>query len=169
MSVTSRSSKATILVLVCALALAILAGCHGKKGAAPVMDDPNFNCADRRIAYIATGGFAGPEVAVVADCAESGPRIKKWIVMDDAGTRKDGAHSLTGGEFDDLWEKIESTGWRNLGDCDQTEAREGEPLYRFSVANNQVNKDLLCAGKVLPFPFDRIANELDLLTAEYGL
>ena len=158
------------------LALATLAsvallctGCGGAKGADNGGQVNNFDCDDRRIAYIASNHFAGRQVGVVVDCAERGPRIKRWVVIDEEGGKKTGEHSLTPEQFDELWGKVDSTGWRNLIDCDNPEAAEGDPLYRFGIKQQEETISLTCGGKTLPFPYDRLTNELDLLVAQYGL
>jgi hypothetical protein len=156
-------------------------GCGGAKGGGGAAEQYDFDCRNRRMAYIATGHFAGPEVGVVVDCAERGPRIKRWVVMDvqageqtgeqagEQAGRQTNQHSLTAREFDRLWEKFDSTGWRMLGDCDNPAAVEGDPAYKFGIQDHNGSVSLACAGKTLPFPFDRMLNELDLLVAQYGL
>jgi hypothetical protein len=170
-----RRPWSAAVTLAMALALAVTAallgqvGCGGsQKGAAASSDDQEFQCKNRRIAYIVTGSFAGPEVGVVVDCAERGPRIMKWVVLSEQGDRQTMEHSLTSAEFDDLWKRIESTGWRNLGDCDNPDAVEGDPEYKIGVQDDVMNKSMACTGKELPFPFNRMVNELDLKAAEYS-
>ena len=158
------------MAAVFAVVLACLApGCGGGQSRGAAEDVRNFQCRNRRVAYIATNHFAGPEVGVVIDCAERGPRVKRWVVIDDSGGKQTGEHSLTARVFDDLWEKIESTGWHNLGDCDNPGAGEGDPAYKFGIQDENGSVSLACEGKELPFPFDRLLNELDLLVAEHGL
>lgn len=154
-----------------ALVIALLAqvACGGsQKRAAASSDEQEFQCKDRRVAYIVTGSFAGPEVGVVVDCAEHGPRIHKWVVLTVQGDRKTMEHSLTPAEFDELWKRIESTGWRHLGDCDNPAAVEGDPEYKIGVKDDVLSKSMVCHGKELPFPYNRMVNELDLKAAEYG-
>jgi hypothetical protein len=115
-----------------------------------------------------TGSFAGPEVGVVVDCAERGPRIMKWQVIGVTGDRKSMERSLSPGEFHELWQRIESTGWRHLGNCANPEAVDGDPMYKIDIQDDDLSVSLECDGKVLPFPYDRIVNELDLKAAEYG-
>lgn len=163
-----RLRRASELVAI-AMITAFATGCGG--GQKPTNDTEvgDFKCRDRRVAYIATGHFAGPEVRVVVDCAERGPRIKRRVALDDKGGEQTGEHSLSVAQFNDLWEKIESTGWRNLDDCDNPSASEGDPAYKFGIKDENGAASLACAGKELPFPFDRLLNELDLLVAEHGL
>ena len=156
------------LCLALTLALALPA-CGGGQKQPSDNGDKSFDCDARRIAYIATNHFAGPEVGVVVDCAERGPRIKRWVVIDEDGGKSTNEHSLTTAEFEDLWEKVDSTGWRNLTDCDNPEMVEGDPLYRFGIKQQDDATSLTCGGKTLPFPYDRLTNELDLLVAQYSL
>jgi hypothetical protein len=165
MSVSNRS----LLTPAVLAALAALAACGGpQKSAADSSGDRDFQCKERRIAYIVTGSFAGPEVGVVVDCAERGPRIMKWQVIGVAGDKKTMESSLSEGEFQELWQRVESTGWRHLGNCDNPEAVEGDPRYKIGIADESQSVSLECDGKELPFPYDRIVNELDLKAAEYG-
>ena len=160
---TRALSLATLATLLC------LSACGGGQKKTSGGDDKSFACDKRRIAYIATNHFAGPEVGVVVDCAERGPRIKRWVVIDKDGGKSTNEHSLTTAEFEDLWEKVDSTGWRNLTDCDNPEMVEGDPLYRFGIKQQDDATSLTCGGKTLPFPYDRLTNELDLLVAQYSL
>lgn len=143
-------------------------GCGGgQRGGASGAEDA-FACKDRRVAYIVTGSFAGPEVGVALDCAERGPRIYKWVVAEKGGNKDTQEHSLSPGEFDAVWEKIDSTGWRNLGDCENPGAGEGDPVYKIGIQDHNNTASVTCAGKTLPFPFAGIVNELDLKVAEHG-
>ena len=165
-----RSGYRAPLTWTLAAAIAVaLAGCGGKTAPKESEYNKNFACKDRQVAYIATNVFAGPQVGVVVDCAERGPRIKRWVVIDENGGKKTGDKSLTAIEFDELWEKIESTGWRNLSDCENPNAAEGDPAYRYRISDAEQTVNLACAGNELPFPFNRMTNELDLIVAKYGL
>ena len=159
--------RLSVIVAVALVSLAL--GCGGSQNQGVSEDVRNFECANRRVAYIATGHFAGPEVGVVIDCAERGPRIKRWVVIDDSGGKETGEHSLTVRQFNDLWEKVDSTGWQNLSDCDNPDAGEGDPAYKFGIQDQNGSVSLACDGKQLPFPYDRLLNEIDLLVAEHGL
>lgn len=157
----------TIIIIMASLGL--VAACGGSQSTGPQStDEQEFLCKERRIAYIVTGSFAGPEVGVVVDCAERGPRIMKWQVLSKDGDKKTMQHSLGAGEFNALWERVESTGWRHLGDCDNPEAVEGDPAYKIGVKDESLAVSMECAGKELPFPYNRLVNELDLKAAEYA-
>lgn len=149
--------------------LALFVVACGGKASGKKRADGAFSCDDRRVAYIGTGLFAGPEVGVVISCAERGPQIRRWVVLDESGSKQDGARSLTPGEFDELWTKIDGTGWHNLSDCDNPNAGDGDPSYKIGIKNQQMAVSLSCTGNPLPFPFDRIVNELDLLVGKYSL
>jgi hypothetical protein len=167
-AVSVRASVIASVIAPWAVAL-VLAGCGGsQKASVAAADDREFQCKNRRMAYIVTGSFAGPEVGVVVDCAERGPRIMKWQVIGVAGDRKTMERSLSPGEFHELWQRVESTGWRHLGNCDNPEAVDGDPRYKIGIQDDNLSVSLECDGKVLPFPYDRIVNELDLKAAEYG-
>lgn len=160
---------AAVTALLSAALVLPLNGCGSSQKSAMDPGAADFKCRDRRIAYIATGHFAGPEVRVIVDCAERGPRISRVVKLDDKGGEQTGEHSLTVAQFNTLWEKVESTGWRNLSDCDNPAAEEGDPAYKFGIKDENGASSLACAGKELPFPFDRLLNEIDLLVAEHGL
>jgi hypothetical protein len=147
-------------------AIALMLGCGGSgtRSAAPTTD---FECKDRRVAYIVTNSFAGPEVGVVIDCAKRGPRLEKWRVLDEGGDRQASDFSLTPGEFEDVWERVEATGWRNLGDCDNPDASEGDPEYKIGIKDHAAAVSVTCVGKELPFPYNKLITELDLIAAAH--
>lgn len=151
------------------LLFVLFTACGGKaRGSGESMSQDEFQCKDRRVAYIVTGSFAGPELGVIIECEGRGPRISKWHVLSSEGDKKTMDHSLTPEEFDTLWEKIESTGWRNLGDCNNPEAVEGDPVYKIGIKDDSMSVSMTCEGKELPFPYNRLVNELDLKAAEYA-
>ena len=145
-----------------------IAGCK-KQTATPQSPTPlaDFECKERRAAYIASGGFAGAEVGVVMDCAPAGPRIHTWRLVGE-DQKNTSEHSLTPDEFEEVWEKVEATGWRNLGDCDRTVPEEGEPTYKMGVKDEILAKSMTCVGKTLPFPYNRLVDTLDLVAAKYS-
>ena len=140
----------------------LVAGCGGKQhGGAE--DMAYFQCKDRSAEYIVVGSLAGEELGVALDCKDAGPRVRRWKV-DSNGTRDDAAHSLTPGEFDDVWARIQDTGWANLKDCGPSKA--GDPVYTFDVKNDQASASFSCSGRgQLPFPYSSLVDELDQVGA----
>lgn len=150
--------------------LALLAGaCGGGAQAGRSMEQSaDFECRDRRVEYLLAGGFVALEAGVSVTCQGGDVRLETWRVTDKQGTTKRKAHALSQEDFNELWAKIESTGWRNLGDCDNPDAAEGDPLYVIDIADVDHNVSLNCSGKgTLPFPYDRLVNELDLKAAGF--
>ena len=131
-------------------------------------DDSSFACYERRVGYSVTGSFAGDTAGVSAECTESGSaKIVKWK-MDDDGKQHDKIQVIEGWEFDELWTKIDSTGWRNLDEeCDNPESADGDPVYRIEVGDAMAFRALMCEGVELPFPYDALVNELDLKAAAF--
>ncbi|MCG8420171.1 MAG: hypothetical protein MJE77_19750 [Proteobacteria bacterium] len=127
-----------------------------------------FECNERRAAYILRGGFTGYEVGVAIDCDKSGPRVYTWQLAAENDTRATREHSLSPGEFDRIWQAIESTGWRNLGDCNNPHAEEGDPTYKIGIKDHSIANSMACSGKALPFPYNRLVDELDLVSAKYS-
>ena len=85
----------------------------------------------------------------------------------DDGNRQASDDSISTAEFDEFWESIEATGWRNLGDCAETEPKEGEPTYKIGVKDESQAVSMTCTGRVLPFPYNRLVDSMDLLAAQY--
>ena len=63
-----------------------LAACGGRQNQAD-REAHQFECRDRSATYKASKHIAGEEIGVALDCAESGPRIKRWKV-DKNGKRE---------------------------------------------------------------------------------
>ena len=144
-------------------ALVAAAGCGG--GARGTRGDGDgFECRDRRASYLVSGSLAGEEVGVQMDCAERGPRLRRWVVG-KGGDRDERARSMTPGEFDDIWSRIEGAGWRFLKDCDSG-AASTDPVYTFDVVDWNGSVSFACAGRgELPFPYGGIVDELDQAAA----
>jgi hypothetical protein len=140
------------------IAFVILVGCGGSQhGGGESL--ASFQCKERSAEYIVVGGMAGDELGVALDCKDAGPRVRRWRVAHD-GTRDDAAKSLSPGEFDDVWARIQDSGWANLKDCGP--AKSGDPVYTFDVKNDQNAASFSCAGRgELPFAYQTIVNELD--------
>lgn len=152
--------KAALAVLI----TAGLAGCGGHQHGGGAEDDSMFQCKSRAVSYIVTGGIGGDEVGVAIDCQDAGPRVRRWKVERD-GTRAESAKSLTPGEFDDIWARVDGTGWRNIKDCDGATAK-GDPIYTFDAKDWNATSSFSCSGRgALPFPYGNLIDELDQAAA----
>ncbi len=145
-------------------------GCGGAKSrTAAGADLEGFVCNDRRVEYAVVGGFVAAEAGITVDCINDNPKLSRWRVDGDSGERTDITHRLGGGQFEDLWTKIDSSGWRFLEqDCDNPEAADDDPVYSIEIGDHATSVTLTCSGKELIFPYNRIINELDLLSAGLG-
>lgn len=151
------------------LAVAALCACGGGAKSTGGGDGyTSFKCYERRVTYSVNGGFAGAEVGVSIECAESGSvKLVKWRTDED-GTEDTDTFPLEQWEFDELWKKIDSTGWRHLDEeCDNPDAVDGDPVYQFEIADAMASNAMMCEGTELPFPYDRLVNELDLKAAAF--
>lgn len=146
----------------------LLLACGPKAGGSSTQRDlSQFECNDRMIAYMVAGGFAADEAGVTIECDNENPRLTTWR-MDD-GNRSEKSNPLSGEQFDTLWKNVDSTGWRHVDqDCKNPDAKDGDPAYIIEVADHALNVTLNCEGTSLPFPYDRIVNELDLRAAGFG-
>ena len=125
--------------------------------------DSDFACNKRHAEYTLKGSFAAPELGVILDCAERGPSITQWVLRDSQGNEKKDMRSLSSGQFDAAWKKIESSGWQQLQDCNNPSAKADDPVYVFAVSDHSSNAEFTCQGKKIPFPYDALAEELDEL------
>jgi len=105
--------------------------------------------------------MAGDELGVQIDCAQAGPRIQRWRT-DKQGTRQDDAHSLTPGQFDEIWKEIDGTGWPNMHDCTNGTAGKNDPIYLFDVKDDQNRASFQCQSQTMPYPYNDIVDPLDL-------
>ncbi|HLU67041.1 MAG TPA: hypothetical protein VKZ63_12235 [Kofleriaceae bacterium] len=127
-----------------------------------------FECFSRRAEYMVVGAFVAPEAGVSMLCDGDRPRLVVWRV-DASGQRSEESHELTEQQFESTWEQIDSTGWRYLDrTCDNPQALKGDPIYTIDLADDRTTASLTCTGKELPFPYDRLVNELDLRAAGLG-
>lgn len=144
------------------LALIAACGTSSKSAARPEPDD--FRCRDRSARYVVTGSLAAAEVGVQLDCATLGPRILRWTVTAE-GNREELEGSLGTTEFNRLWDKIDSVGWRYLKDCQGTD-QAGDPVYSFQVADGDVTGAFRCTNAgPLPYPYNTFVDELDFKAA----
>jgi hypothetical protein len=159
------------------LVMAATSACGGGAvAAAAEADEPlvDFECNRRRAEYMVVGGFVAPESGVTMDCAHGQPRIVRW--RSDGGAEQiRSAHPLTAEQFEATWEKIDATGWRFLARTCAGSRPAGkkprgprQPIYTIDVGDSSSSVSLSCTGVELPFPYDRLVNELDLRAAGFG-
>lgn len=148
----------------------LLSGCpKGSHAASSARDLSQFECNERQVGYTVVGGFIADEAGIAMQCEGENPQILKWQ-SDSTGIRKQKEFPLTAEQFDSVWEKIDATGWRNLGqDCKNPNAQGGDPSYMIDVGDYAMSVTFNCDGKTLPFPYDRIVNELDLRAVGFGV
>ncbi len=144
------------------MGLACAAACGGAApGTMTSHEIAAFDCRKRTARYVATHHMSGGELGVQIDCAEDGPRIKRWRV-DSAGTRQEDAHSLSPGEFDTVWREIEGTGWRYLRNCTNGTPGKRTPIYAFEIRDDQNHASFVCQSQSMPYPYNDIVDPLDL-------
>jgi hypothetical protein len=146
-----------------------LAGGCSKQGGStgPKRDLSGFACNDRQVGYMVAGGFAADEAGITMQCTGDDPQIIRWR-LEETG-RQSKKKPLSAEQFDAVWAKVDATGWRFLEeDCNNPSKQDGDPVYVIDVSDDSMSKTLHCDGKVLPFPYDRIVNELDLRAAGFG-
>lgn len=147
-----------------AVAIVVAGACGGGQHATDE-DVASFDCDNRMVGYVAHGTLAAAEVGVAVDCAERGPRLVRWQVQAD-GTRAEDAQSLTTGEFNNLWRKIDAMGWRDLSDCDSSGS--DAPDYTFSFKQADQSNSSECQHTDPPYPWHTILDELDAIAARGG-
>src|SRR5688572_21420140 len=125
-----------------ALVAVLVAACSGAQKRAN-QEQQSFNRRDRYVSYVATGHISGDELGVQMDCAEAGPRIKRWTT-DKAGKRVEDSHALSPGDFDRTWKEIDGTGWENLRDCGNGSLEKRDPVYTFDVKDDQNKATFSC-------------------------
>ncbi len=146
------------------LGVAAVLGCGGGQHGSQGGTVDNFRCKGRKMGYTVSGGLAGVESGVSVVCHEPSPMLRKWRAGDGTDKAESQGHAMTQAAFELLWKKIESTGWRNLEDCAAAGAASADPVYMVDIADDNASVSLTCQGdaRELPFPFDRLVNELDL-------
>jgi hypothetical protein len=162
MSMRTSGGRVGVAMAMAAAAIAG-AGCGGASRSGG-SGDGGFDCRDRWASYLVVGSLAGAELGVAMDCGQVGPRLRRWVVGKD-GTRDEHARSMSPGEFEDVWGRIEGAGWRFLEDCD-AEAAATDPIYTFDVKDWNGSVSFSCAGRgALPFPYGGLVDELDQAAA----
>ncbi|HEX4417426.1 MAG TPA: hypothetical protein VH165_05975 [Kofleriaceae bacterium] len=141
--------------------LAGLAGCGGAQRDQVARETERFQCRNRIASYVANHHMSGDELGVQIDCAQAGPRIRRWK-SDKVGNRQEDAHGLTPGEFDTIWKEIDGTGWPNLRDCSNGTGAKQDPLYQFDIKDDQNQASFSCQSQSMPYPYNDIVDPLDL-------
>lgn len=139
----------------------VVCGCGGARQRQATAEMQPFECKDRIASYVVSHHMGGDELGVQMDCAEAGPRIKRWRT-DKVGTRQEDAHALTPREFDKAWAEIDGTGWPNLHDCTNGTAGTRDPVYVFDVKDDQNKATFQCQSQSMPYPYNDIVDPLDL-------
>lgn len=127
-------------------------------------EQQQFDCRERMASYIATKHIGGDEIGVLIDCEEAGPRVKRWRT-DKSGERIADERAITPGEFDKAWKEIDGTGWGYLKDCTSGSLDKRDPVYVFDVKDDQQTATFQCQTRVVPYPYNDIADVLDLLAS----
>ena len=141
-----------------------LAACGGQKDQIR-REQEAFNCHDRYASYQAVKHISGDEIGVQIDCAEAGPRIKRWKTLKN-GKHLEDAHNITPGEFEKVWTQIAGTGWENLHDCANGSLGKSDPVYQFDIKDDQNKASFMCQTREVPYPYFDITNALDLMAAQ---
>jgi hypothetical protein len=143
--------------------LVALVACGGAREQAR-REAVSFQCRDRYVSYTAAHHMAGDELGVQMDCAEAGPRIKRWKT-DKSGNRQEDSHALAPTDFDRVWREIDGTGWPNLHDCTSGTAGKQDPVYVFDVHDDQNKASFSCQSREMPYPWNDIVDPLDSAAA----
>ena len=141
------------------LLLVSIAACGGPQHGGGT-SGAHFECKERSASYMATKHISGDELGVLMDCAEAGPRIKRWK-QDRQGKRDEDARPISPTEFDRVWGEIAGTGWENLRDCGNGSLDKHDPVYVFDVKDDQNKASFQCQTREVPFPYFDITNSLD--------
>jgi hypothetical protein len=141
--------------LVCASA------CGGAQRDQIARETQPFRCRNRIASYVVAHHMGGDEIGVQIDCAQAGPRIRRWR-SDKAGNRQEDAHGLTPGEFDSVWKEIDGTGWPNLRDCASGTGGKQDPVYQFDIKDDQNQASFQCQSQSMPYPYNDLVDPLDL-------
>ncbi len=138
---------------------AVAAACGGPQRGEGSGD--RFACKERSASYMATKHISGDELGVLIDCAEAGPRIKRWR-QDKLGKRDEDVRPITPSQFDKTWREIAGTGWENLKDCDNGSLDKHDPVYVFDIKDDENKSSFQCQTREVPYPYFDITNALDL-------
>lgn len=144
--------------------LIAVAACSGAQNRAN-NEQQQFNCRERSASYIATRHIAGEEIGVQMDCADAGPRVKRWK-SDKQGKREQDEHAMTPGDFDKAWREIDGTGWPNLKDCSNGSLEKRDPVYVFDVKDDTNKASFQCQTREVPYPYNDISDVLDMMAQQ---
>jgi hypothetical protein len=144
--------------------IAALAACGGRQQQAD-REARDFECRDRAASYIATKHIAGDEIGVMLDCAENGPRIRRWKT-DKHGKHDEDTRALSPGDFDKTWREIDATGWANLRDCTNGSLEKSDPVYVFDIKDDTNKASFQCQTREVPYPYNDITDALDLMASQ---
>ena len=137
--------------------------------------EEGFECRGRRAEYTIVGGFVAPEAGISLVCDGDRPNLIVWRV-ETGDQRSEQNHPITALQFEETWEKLDSTGWRYLdkecpGSTVKAKRKKGrapDPIYTMDVSDRGTSASITCGGVELPFPYNQLVNELDLLAAGFG-
>lgn len=146
--------------------LGALAACGGTAKQVQREQQP-FDCKDRTASYVVVGDISGDERGVQIDCAEAGPRVKRWKTDKD-GTRQEDAHNITPGQFEATWTQVAGTGWENLKDCTNGSLEKRDPVYQFDIKDDENTSSFSCQTREVPYPYFDITNALDQIAMSSG-
>jgi hypothetical protein len=144
--------------------LTTLVACGGAQKRANE-EQVQFDCHGRAASYVATGHISGDEIGVLMDCADAGPRIKRWRT-DKQGKHEEDAHALAPGDFNKAWTEINGTGWENLKDCGNGSLEKRDPVYVFDIKDDENTATFQCQTREVPYPYNDITDALDLLASQ---
>jgi hypothetical protein len=144
--------------------VAVLASCGGTNKQVQ-REQQAFNCKERSASYVVVGDISGDERGVLLDCAEAGPRIKRWKT-DKQGTRQEDTRAVTPGDFDKAWAQVQGTGWENLRDCTNGSLEKRDPVYQFDIKDDENKATFSCQTREVPYPYFDITNPLDMLGSQ---
>jgi hypothetical protein len=144
--------------------IAAVAACGARQNQAD-REALDFDCRDRAASYIATKHIAGDELGVMLDCADAGPRIRRWKV-DKAGQRLEDERALSPADFNKTWREIDATGWPTMRDCSNGSLEKSDPVYVFDVKDDTNKASFQCQTREVPYPYNDITDALDLMAAQ---
>jgi len=144
--------------------IAVLAACSGRQNQAN-REMQEFECHDRRASYVAIKHIAGEELGVLIDCAETGPRIKRWKI-EKSGQRLEDERAITPSDFNKVWKEIDGTGWALLKNCANGSLDKRDPVYQFDIKDDTNKATFECQTREVPYPYNDITDALDLMAAQ---